>query len=134
MRKGFIMSVDALVALGIVMVMLGMVLPYSKTPTYEMENRNHMQRYASDALFVMLKSGAVDAALAGNRTAVTSVLSLTSPGKCLALKAYAMPSGNLSFAAQKAGCNGIALDAVGTAADTYYNGTFYSVEMVGWLE
>jgi hypothetical protein len=134
MRRGFLLTLDALAALGLCFWALGLLLPFSGGVYQQGYSRARLQRYSSDLLATMEKQGDISRAASSNRSAVARVFALTGQGRCFSLKLYSMPSGNLSFAHSKAGCGYPSNFSVSAVAPTWINGSRYIAVMEGWSQ
>ncbi len=131
--KGFVLTMDAVVALGLVLAVLGLLLPLASPNNADALDEIAVQRYTSDLLAVLQKSGRVESALAGNESAITSAFIYSGQGKCFLFTARRMPSGEIVSALSKGGCGSVRANAATAVSNEFYNGSVYEVQLAGWL-
>ncbi len=134
MRRAFIFSVDALIGLGIALTVLGLSASFSDTTSLPYYSQLHMQRYTADLLSVMQKAGYVGAALSGDDTPIRGAFVLTGSEKCFLFKAVDASTMNVTVSVPKAGCGGLGTTLSSAVSNQYYNGKYYIVELLGWVQ
>ena len=131
--KGYVLTMDAVVALGLVLAVLGLLLPLASPKNADALDKIAVQRYTSDFLAVLQKSGRVDGALSGNESAITSAFIYSGQGKCFLFTATSMPAGEIVSVLSKAGCGAIGENSATTVSNEFYNGSVYEVQLTGWI-
>jgi len=133
-RRGFIFSVDSLIALGLALAIIGLVIPFMESSGLPNHDQLHIQRYTADLLFVMQKSGNVRVAIEGDETGVLSLFSQTGTGKCFTFKATNTDTSAMVISATKPGCTGRPTTLSSAVSNEYYNGHIYRLELLGWMQ
>jgi len=134
MRRGFIFTVDALIAFGLAMAVLGLIIPFYDTTSLPNHEELHVQRYTADLLAVMQKSGQARLAIAGDDSAVVATLAMTGTGKCFVFKAVNAATSTIIITVSKPGCAGKPVTVSAASSNEYYNGGFYRLELSGWVQ
>jgi len=134
MRRGFIFTVDSLIAFGLALAVLGLVIPFYDTTSMPNHEQMHVQRYAADLLAVMQKTGQARQAIAGDDTPVVGTLAMTGTGKCFIFKAVNVTSQAIVITVQKPGCGGKPMTVSSAVSNEYYEGGFYRLELMSWVE
>jgi hypothetical protein len=134
MKKGFVFTIDAIVALSMVFSIAAILVPLSPGSASEAPMQVRIQRYTADLLAAMLKTGTLADALSGNYTRALSALDATSGSFCFSLRGYSMPSGNVSFALSKSSCGGVGSESSMAVAPAYNGTSMQIMELVGWEE
>jgi len=134
MKRGFIFTVDALVAFGLALAVLGLVIPFYDTTSMPNHEQLHVQRYAADLLSTMQKTGQARMAIAGDDASIVSTLAMTGSGKCFVFKAVNAATSAIVIAVPKPGCGGKPITISSAVSNEYYNGGFYRLELTGWIE
>lgn len=134
MARGFIFTVDSLIAFGLALAVLGLVIPFYDTTSLPNHDQLHVQRYAADLLSVMQKTGQARQAIAGDGSSVVASLSNTGTGKCFLFKAVNATTSAIVIAVPKPGCAGKPMTVSSAVSNEYYDGDFYRLELSGWIE
>jgi len=134
MSRGFIFTVDSLIAFGLALAVLGLVIPFYDTTSLPNHEQLHVQRYASDLLAVMQKTGQVRQAIAGDDSPVAGTLAKTGAGKCFVFKAVNATTNAVVITIPKPGCGGKPMTVSSAASSEYYEGDFYRLELMSWVE
>jgi len=134
MGRGFIFTVDSLIAFGLALAVLGLVIPFYDTTNMPNHEQLHVQRYTADLLAVMQKTGQVRQAIAGDDAPLAGTLAKTGTGKCFVFKAVNATTSAIVITVQKPGCGGKPMTVSSAASNEYYDGGFYRLELMGWVE
>ena len=134
MKRGFIFTVDSLIAFGLALAVLGLIIPFYDTTSLPNHDQLRIQRYTADLLSVMQKTGQVQQAIAGDDASVAASLSSTGTGKCFVFKVVNSTSTAIVITVSKPGCGGKPTTLSSAASNEYYNGDFYRLELTGWIE
>lgn len=132
-RRGFIFTLDALLAMGLALAVIGLLVPFSDTTSLPGHDELHVQRYTADLLMVLQRTGDVRRGLSGNTSALNASLSLTSAGKCFSFRALNMTTSETVFAVNKTGCSTVPATLASAVSNEYYNGQTYRLELLGWV-
>lgn len=133
-RRGFIFTIDAILAIGMAMAVIASIAVFSDTPSTRGQTQFSMQRQTSDIAAILSKSGALATSLGGNRTAAAAIISYTDAGKCFSIVATNSTSGKIAFALEKSGCKSPGADSSTAVRSEVYNGTPLFVTVSGWTE
>jgi len=134
LARGFVFTVDSLLAFGLALAVLGLIVPFYDTTNFENHEQLHTQRYTSDLLAVMQKAGQVRQAIAGDDSAILGTFIQTSAGRCFLFKATNTTSASPLVTVSKPGCGGLPTTVTVAASNEYYNGEFYRLELSGWVQ
>jgi hypothetical protein len=134
MARGFIFTMDSLIAFGLALAVLGLVIPFYDTTSMPNHEQLHVQRYTADLLSVMQKTGQVRGAIAGDGSSIVATLSNTGAGKCFVFKAVNATTSAVVITVSKPGCGGAQMTVSSAASNEYYAGGFYRLELSGWVE
>jgi len=134
MARGFIFTLDSLLAFGLALAVLGLVIPFYDTTSFPNHEQLHVQRYTSDLLAVMQKTGQVRQAISGDDSSMMGTLIQTSAGKCFVFKAVNATSSAVVITVAKPGCGGEPTVVAAAASNEYYEGGFYRLELMGWVQ
>ena len=132
--RGFIFTIDSILAVGLAMALIASIAIFSDTPSTRGQTQFSIQRQSSDLAAILSKSGALAAAMGGNRTLAVAIFSHTDSGKCFSVAVTNSTSGATAFALEKNGCGAPGADSTAAIRSEIYGGTPLIVTVRGWAE
>jgi len=129
-RKGFVITLDAIVALSFMLLALYFIQAMSFNPTAM--KGIQLKQFSLDSLSVMEKSGSLGKAITGNTTAARDILLYSPEPYCMQLSIRAM-NGSSVATIDKPGCMGAQTEVQISHGAFRFNGILYSTTLRSWF-
>lgn len=130
-KKGFVINMDAIIALSFVFFALVIIASqsyYPKTP-----GSIYLKQLTLDTVMILEKTGRINTALDGNITSVQEIVEATPPLACMRFTII-NSAGNAITLTEKSNCNETAgLDIQTSASPVFYNGSKYMLKSESWF-
>ncbi len=130
MKNGFVLSLDAVLALLVALLMLGIIFSYLNIRASALAS-NYLAQVSMDALALMEKNGALNEAVAGNSSKANDVLRALPPSVCMNLK-ITDSSGKLKLMLKKPRCAGYEKELVSARRSFVDGNNFYIAQGEAW--
>jgi len=130
MKKGFVITLDAIVAISFMLLSLYFIASLSFNPTAV--KGAQLKQYSLDSLSVLEKSGRLGLIIAGNTTAARDILLYSPEPYCMQLSVIAA-NGTSMATIDKPGCKGAQSEMQISHSVFRYNGILYSATLRSWF-
>lgn len=130
MKNGFVLSLDAVLALLVALLMLGLIFSYLNIRASALGS-NYLAQVSGDALALMEKNGALGDAVAGNSTKANDVLRALPPSVCMDVR-ITDASGRLKLLLKKPRCEGYEKELASARRSFVFGDNFYIAQGEAW--
>ena len=129
--KGFVITLDAVIALSFIVFALVIIESQSYTPTTP--GRIYLKQLSLDTVTVLIKTGGIDQALGGNISRMQGVIEATPKLACMNISVLDSV-GQIAVNAVKGDCNETAgSDMQTTVSPEVYQGNIYTIRSESWF-
>ncbi|MEW6329670.1 MAG: hypothetical protein AB1468_06195 [Candidatus Micrarchaeota archaeon] len=130
MKNGFVLSLDAVLALLVALLMLGIIFSYLNIRASALSS-NYLSQISMDALALMEKNGALNDAVAGNSSKANDALRALPPSVCVDLK-ITDSTGKLKLLLKRPRCGGYEKELITARRSFIYGNDFYIAQAEAW--
>ena len=132
MKKGIAITLDAIMAVLLLLVMMALMGSFARPNPNQVAPLIDLRHSEMSALQAMEKTGRLEAALAGNDTAVREVLAATDESECYTMTIVKYSTNSTIITTVKPGCGAASGEMMYAFRSFAAANETYLVRMAGW--